>query len=108
MNKYTLLTGVMSVACLCFASQAHAGVGKINSPQVDKGKKEIEINSTYAFDYDNNDDELEVETEFEYGLTEKLLLEVEAEIKKENGEDTELGGIGFGVRYELSEPGLQQ
>lgn len=106
LSRNIFMVTAIGAACVCFAAKGYAGVGKISSPQVDKGSKEIESTGTYAFQYDGqSEEEFENEFELEYGLTDELLLEAEFEIEKESSEETEIGGFGFGVRYELSEPG---
>ena len=93
-----LLAGAANDAAL-------AGPGKINGPHVEKGEIEVEVTGTYGFDYDTADDAFENEFEFEYGLTDSILFEAGFEVEKENDENTDIGGFGFGFRYEIAEPG---
>lgn len=104
--KTTAALAALILGAQLFTSSALAGVGKISSPQVDKGAKEIELTGKYEIEEHGEDEyEWENELELEYGLTEKILLELEAEVKKEHGEDTEYEKTAIGIRYELSEPG---
>lgn len=100
---YALSLGVM-LTPLSFTS-ALAGVGTVSSPYVEKGALAVESLTVFGFDYDDDREELEQELELEYGFTERLQGDIEAEFKKENDKDTDFEKIGLGLRYELTEPG---
>ncbi len=93
------------IGAVVTALPASAGVGYIQGPHVKKGQTKLESIGIYAFDYDDDDYEFENEFEVYYGVTEQFQIEAEAEIKKENGEDTDFDKVVLFGRYELAEPG---
>jgi len=105
-NTRLLLSTAAAITLYTAAiSSAHA-VDRVKSPNVVKGELEFEYMGVRTFDSDNSkDNEHEHEFEIEYGVTDRLSLEIGAEVEKEPGESLIGTGIEIGGQYQLFEQG---
>ena len=81
-------------------------IDKIYSPNVTKGELELEYSGSTTFDNHHDKNDLQShETEFEYGITDRLMLELNATFEKQPDESVKSHAVGFGGRYQFFEQG---
>lgn len=104
---FNFLSPFMLASCLAITTSSPAlAVSSLQSPNVHKGEFEIEYSGSTTFDGNpGQDGETEHEIEFEYGLTDRISLELEGEIVSEPGEPTIYEGTGFGATFQFFEQG---
>jgi hypothetical protein len=99
------MTALTLVAC-ALATPAFAGVSKISSPAVTKGKAEIEYFGTRYSDggkkLNNKQNHL---YEIEYGLTDNFKVGVEGKSERVTKKGHEFVGYGVEAQYELTQQG---
>lgn len=86
-------------------SPAYA-LDKIYSPQIVKGELEMEYSGSTSFDNEHSKDGVQShEVEFEYGVTDRILVEMAGEFEKEPGENLGFSSTEVGGRYKFSDQG---
>ncbi|MFZ4540345.1 MAG: hypothetical protein ACOYNL_00865 [Rickettsiales bacterium] len=92
---------------LLLAVPAYAGVGKVSSPNVEKGVAEIEYSGTRYGDSSgsSNNNKQNHAIELEYGFTDRFMFGLEMEIERESPHSTKIDGFGVEAQYELTQQG---
>lgn len=99
------LITALALALALPAAPAYA-LDKIYSPNAVKGEVEVEYVGSTTFDSDHDKNNLQAhEFELEYGLTNRLMLELSGSFEKQPDESLTSSSIGFGGRYAFFEPG---
>lgn len=99
---------VASIAVILFSTSTAPAfaIDKIYSPNVTKGELEIEYGGSTTFDKEKDKNNLQShETEFEYGLTDRIQLELNGSFEKRPDESIKSHAVGFGGRYQFFEQG---
>lgn len=96
-------SAALIIVVLAAAPAALAGPGSVSSPGVEKGERAIESKTILEFDHNSDAYELEEELEIEYGISDRILAEIEAEFKKEQGKPAETDAVGVSIRYQLTD-----
>lgn len=93
----------LAVAALCFliitAVPAYA-TKTVTSPYVTKGKATVEWRGGYE-EHHGDDDTWKTRNQFSYGFTEFWDLKVSADIRRDEGEDTEFTDVDFENKFQL-------
>lgn len=92
------------VLALLLASNAHAGIDKMYSPQVVEGEWGLEYSGIRTSDHHGNsfNNAQGHEVEFEYGLTPRLKLGLVAEGERESPDSFRTTGAGLEAQYEMT------
>lgn len=91
---------------LLLAAQAQAGVGKISSPDVEKGVAEVEYSGTRYSDNAQSLNNAQSHTvELEYGFTKNFMFGLEGLVKRESPKGSEISGYGVEAQYQLTHQG---
>lgn len=103
----TICKNATVAACaLALFSQPAAAIDKIYSPHATKGEVELEYSGSTSFDNNHAKNNIqEHEFELEYGLTDRIMLELAGSFEKQPDQSVKSSAIGFGGRYEFFEPG---
>lgn len=93
------------VAASLYSLPAHA-IDKIYSPNVVKGEAELEYAGSRTFDADKSKNNAQShEFELEYGLTDRLVLEMAGEYEKQSPDHTRYSKSEIGGRVQFFEQG---
>ena len=96
---------VIALAVAGSVSTASA-IDKIYSPNITKGEFEMEYGGSTTFDGNHDKNDLEAhEVELEYGLTDRIQLELNSSFENQAGESLQSEATGFGGRYQFTEQG---
>src|SRR5262249_14215684 len=99
--KHLGTTATLALALIINAGPAFA-VDKIYSPHATKGEMEIEYGGSTTFDHDHEKNNLQGhEFELEYGLTDRIMLELNGSFEKQPDQSIRSSKVGFGGRYEF-------
>lgn len=91
--------------CLTASKPAFA-LDKIYSPIVHKGEWSLEYSGSTTFDHDHAKDNIqEHEAELEYGLTNRLMLQLNSTFSKEPDEHFRSNALGIGGVFQFFEQG---
>ena len=89
-----------------FATPCFASVGKISSPDIEKGVVEIEYTGTrYGDDGKKYDNRQAHVFELEYGFADRLMVGIEGEVSRESTEGNEFKAYGIEGQYLLTRQG---
>lgn len=103
LNNKVLSAVFLAILLLPAAARA---ADKVYSPNIVKGELELEYSGSTTFDSSHEKNNLqEHELEAEYGLTDRIKLELSGVFEKDVDEGTDYAATGFGVRYQFFEPG---
>ena len=106
MRQINSLLAIATCSFILLSANQAAAIDKIYSPNVTKGEFEIEYGGSTTFDNNHSKNNIqEHETELEYGLTDRIQLELSGSFEKQPDESIRGSDIGFGGRYEFTEPG---
>lgn len=88
------------------ASQAHAGVGKLSSPEVDAGKFDVQYNlRRTGDDRKSKNNAQQHKVEFEYGLTEDWMIGIELEAERKSPSQNNFTAYGGELKYQMTDQG---
>lgn len=97
---------LIAMSVLVVPHAASAGVGKVSSPEVEKGMVEFEYSGTRYHDSARGLNNKQSHTyELEYGFTDRFLFGLEAKSAREAGEGNTLTGVGAEAQYVLTTQG---
>lgn len=95
-----------SVAVAALLSSPAFAISRIISPNVHKGELELEYQAVSTFDDDSaKDDDQSHKLELEYGLTDRMKVELEGVFKKEPNADMEFNKIEAATQFQFFEQG---
>lgn len=102
-----LARAFFACSLLATATNAVAGVSKISSPTVTKGKASIEYSGTRNDDDKGSkgDNKQKHRVDLEYGLTDNLKIGIEGNFERQRKDPTELKTYGVEAQYEFTEQG---
>jgi len=81
-------------------------IDKVYSPNVTKGELEVEYSGSTTFDGNHDKRNLEGhEVELEYGIADRIMLELAGSFQKLPDENVKSDGVGLGGRYQFFEQG---
>ena len=105
-NKKSKLIAAAIMAFALTSMNPAFAVDKIYSPNVTKGELEVEYGGSTTFDSNHDKNNLQShETELEYGLTDRIQLELSGSFEKQPDESVKSHAVGFGGRYQFFEQG---
>lgn len=97
---------IAAVIAFIFQAVPALAIDKVYSPNVTKGELELEYSGSITHDKDPDKDNIQShETELEYGLTDRLMLELNGSYEKQPSQSLQSTGVGFGGRYQFFEQG---
>lgn len=105
MNKIKL---AVLISILVFTASPAYATKTVTSPYVTKGKLEAKWKGGMTYDDDDSGDDgaWEQKATIEYGVTDRFLVETEAEIANEgDSDDTEFTSLAIKGKVEFTEPG---
>src|SRR5665213_122188 len=104
-NVLIAAVAVCALATMMKSDPAFA-IDKIYSPNATEGELEVEYAGSTTFDNHHDKNDLQShETELEYGLTDRIMLELSGSFEKMPDESIRSTKIGFGGRYQFFEQG---
>ena len=102
--KTRTLALILSFTMCLAAIPAFAGVSKLSSPTVTKGKAEIEYSATrYGDNSSALNNKQKHQIEIEYGFTDDFKLGLEAITERKSNDSNELKFYGLEAQYELTQ-----
>jgi high-affinity iron transporter len=108
-KKHARTALAVVTACVLVAAATATpafAIDKVYSPSVTKGEFELEYGGSTTFDNNAEKNNLQAhETELEYGLTDRVQLELSGAFEKQPGESLQSDAVGFGGRYQFTEQG---
>ena len=97
---------LIAMSALVVPHAASAGVGKVSSPEVEKGMVEFEYSGTRYHDSARGLNNKQSHTyELEYGFTDRFLFGLEAKSARQSSEGSTLTGVGAEAQYVLTTQG---
>lgn len=104
--KQSLKSAFAAMVVVSAASNSALAIDRIYSPNVVKGELELEYSGNRTFDRDPAKNNVQShEFEAEYGLTNRLMVQIEGEYEKEPGTHMRFSSVAIGGKYQFFEQG---
>lgn len=97
------IRAILGVAVFFVALPAHARVGKVSSPEVEKGVAELEYATSRSGDNDRQRNNAQRHVvELEYGLTDRLAIGAEFDYRRSADDGNHIAGYGIETQYQTT------